>query len=286
MKRVLTIVLIAFTFAGCKQTSTPELDLKVAPLEKAKVSPVSENADKIADTNGAVASSPQQVISDTCKKLIQTGDISFETGNLYSTRKKIITSLRNLGGYVSEENETNDSYRRGLTLKLRVPSKSFDLLLDSVSGNAAKIDSKNIRVADVTSQFIDIKTSLANQQLLEKRYQELLKRSDKMSDVLQIENKLTEIRTSIDSTQGTLNYLSRQVAYSTLEVNFYSEQTPQYSGATAGDRLSASLKGGWELLQALFFGIINIWPLVIVAVIAFMVVKKWRAKRKLRIVQQ
>jgi len=286
MKRVLTIVLIAFVFTGCKQASVPELDLKVATLEKAKASPLSENADKIADTNGAVASSPPQIISDTSKKLIKTGDISFETGDLYGTRKKIITSLRNLGGYVSEENESNDSYRRGLTLKLRVPSKNFDLLLDSVSGNAVKIDSKNIRVADVTSQFIDIKTSLANQQLLEKRYQELLKRSDKMSDVLQIENKLTEIRTSIDSTQGTLNYLSRQVAYSTLEVTFYSDQTPQYSGATAGDRLSASLKGGWELLQALFFGIINIWPLAIVAVIAFMVVKRWRAKRKLRVVQQ
>ena len=185
-----------------------------------------------------------------------------------------------------EENETNDSYRRGLTLKLRVPSKNFDLLLDSVSDYAAKIDSKNIRVADVTSQFIDIKTSLANQQLLEKRYQELLKRSDKMSDILQIENKLTEIRTAIDSTQGTLNYLSRQVAYSTLEVNFYSEQTPQYSGTTAGDRLNASLKSGWELLQALFFGIINIWPLVIVAAVVYMVVKRWRAKRKLRVVQQ
>jgi len=286
MKRVLTIVLIAFIFTGCKQASTPELDLKVATLEKAKASPVHENADKIADTNGAVASSSPQVISDTSKKLIKTGDISFETGDLYGTRKKIINSLRSLGGYVSEENESNDSYRRGLTLKLRVPSKNFDLLLDSVSDNAAKIDSKNIRVADVTSQFIDIKTNLANQQLLEKRYQELLKKSDKMSDVLQIENKLTEIRTSIDSTQGTLNYLSRQVAYSTLEVNFYSEQTPQYSGATAGDRLSASLKGGWELLQALFFGVINIWPLVIVAVIVYMVVKKWRAKRKLRVVQQ
>jgi len=178
------------------------------------------------------------------------------------------------------------TYRRGLTLKLRVPSKNFDLLLASVSGNAGKIDSKNVRVADVTSQFIDIKTSLTNQQLLEKRYQELLKRSNKVSDVLQIENKLTEIRTAIDSTQGALNYLSRQVAYSTLEVNFYSEQTPRYSGTTIGIRLSASLKGGWELTQDLFFGLIDIWPLIIVAVVVYIAIKRWKAKRKLTVVQQ
>lgn len=286
MKRVLIIVLIAFIFSGCKQASNPEEKLKVTTFARAKASSVSESADKIADTTASASGSPQQIISDTSRKLIKTGDISFEITDLYGTRKKIIILLKNLGGYVSEENETNDSYRRGLTLKLRVPAKNFDLLLDSVSGNAVKIDSKNVRVADVTSQFIDIKTSLANQELLEKRYRELLKRSDKMSDVLQIENKLTEIRTAIDSTQGTLNYLSRQVAYSTLEVNFYSEQTPQYSGTTIGDRLNASLKGGWELMQSLFFGIINIWPLAIVAVVVYMLIKRWRAKRKLRIVQQ
>jgi len=283
MKRVLTVVLIALIFTGCKQTSTEKEELKVVALDKAKVSSVNANQ---TDGKDAVASSPQQLISDTSKKLIKTGDIRFETGNLDGTRKKIIASLTHLGGYVSEENETNDSYRRGLTLKLRIPAKNFDLLLDSVSGNAVKIDSKNVRVSDVTSQFIDIKTSLANQQLLEKRYQELLKRSDKMSDILQIENKLTEIRTTIDSTQGTLNYLSRQVAYSTLEVNFYSEQTPQYSGTTIGDRLVASLRGGWELMQNLFFGITNIWPLVIVATITYVTVKRWRAKRKVRVIQQ
>ena len=283
MKRVLTVVLIALIFTGCKQASTEKEELKVVALDKAKVSSVNANQ---TDGKDAVASSPQQLISDTSKKLIKTGDISFETGNLDGIRKKIIASLTHLGGYVSEENETNDSYRRGLTLKLRIPAKNFDLLLDSVSGNAVKIDSKNVRVSDVTSQFIDIKTSLANQQLLEKRYQELLKRSDKMSDILQIENKLTEIRTTIDSTQGTLNYLSRQVAYSTLEVNFYSEQTPQYSGTTIGDRLVASLRGGWELMQNLFFGIINIWPLVIVATITYVAVKRWRAKRKVRVIQQ
>lgn len=283
MKRVLTIVLIVFIFTGCKQASAPEQKLKVAEDELARGRSVS--TDKVATLQISIDNSVQ-LIPDTSKKLIKTGDISFETSDLYGTRRKIIASLKNLKGYVSEENETNDSYRRGLTLKLRVPAKNFDLLLDSVSGNAAKIDSKNVRVSDVTSQFIDIKTKLANQQLLEKRYQELLKRSDKISDVLQVENKLTEIRTAIDSTQGTLNYLSRQVAYSTLEVNFYSEQTPQYSGTTIGDRLSASLKGGWELMQNLFFGIINIWPLVIVAIAAFVAIKRWRAKRKLRVVQQ
>jgi len=277
MKTVLTSLLIAFILTGCGHKAKYEED-KVATLSSAPASLAKQKDISIAQQENL----NQPAIADTSKKIIKTGDISFETNNIYGTRKKIINSLKSLGGYVSEESETNDTYRRGLTLKLRVPSKNFDQLLDSVSGNAEKIDSKNVHVADVTTQFIDIKTSLDNQKLLEKRYQELLKRSDKMSDMLQIENKLTEIRTSIDSTQGTLNYLSRQVAYSTLEVNFYSQQTPQYTGTTLGDKLSSSLKSGWELMQGLFFGVINMWPLIIFAVIFYVVVKRWIGRRRLK----
>ena len=277
MKTVLTSLLIAFILTGCGHKAKYEED-KVATLSSAPASLAKQKDISIAQQENL----NQPAIADTSKKLIKTGDISFETKNIYGTRKKIINTLKNLDGYVAEESETNDTYRRGLTLKLRVPSKNFDLLLDSVSGNAEKIDSKNVHVADVTTQFIDIKTSLDNQKLLEKRYQELLKRSDKMSDMIQIENKLTEIRTSIDSTQGTLNYLSRQVAYSTLEVNFYSQQTPQYTGTTLGDKLSSSLKSGWELMQGLFFGVIDMWPLIIFAVIFYVVVKRWRGRRRLK----
>lgn len=280
MKIVLTTLLLAFIMTGCGHKAKFEEDKIVANSS----APVSLEKEKVV-SDAPQRSLDQPAVADTSKKIIKTGDISFETRNLYDTRKKIITSSKSLDGYVAEESETNDTYRRGLTLKLRVPSKNFDLLLDSVSGNAEKIDSKNVHVADVTTQFIDIKTSLDNQKLLEKRYQELLKRSDKMSDMLQIENKLTEIRTSIDSTQGNLNYLSRQVAYSTLEVSFYSQQTPQYTGTTLGDRLRSSLKSGWELMQGLFFGLVDIWPLILLTPVAYVVVKRWRMRRKLKIQQ-
>jgi hypothetical protein len=47
--------------------------------------------------------------------------------------------------------------------------------LGTVSSTATKIDSRNIRIKDVTTQFIDTKTRLDNKlQLLEKRYLNLL----------------------------------------------------------------------------------------------------------------
>jgi len=275
MKHIILISLLFFASA-CKNTDNKAVVAdEAASVSRAKKSDIS------LDKNGGPA--PQApAVTDTSKKLIKEGSISFETSDLTNTRAKLLASLAKAGGYVAEEQENNNSegYQKQVVMNLRVPSKNFDKLLDAISGDAEKIDSKNISVKDVTSQFIDIKTSLNNQKLLEGRYLDLLKKAGKMGDVLQIEAKLSEIRTSIDSTQGTLNYLSKQVAYSTLEVTFYTRITAQDNGNTLGYKLKTALANGWELLQALFFGLITVWPLVIVAVLVYIIIKRWLKHRK------
>src|SRR5271165_7204843 len=51
--------------------------------------------------------------ADTSKKIVKEGDISFETNNVNETRKKIVHALKQLGGYVEEDNQSlnNDDNR-------------------------------------------------------------------------------------------------------------------------------------------------------------------------------
>jgi uncharacterized coiled-coil protein SlyX len=213
------------------------------------------------------------------KKIIKEGEIRFKTTDINETRKALYASLKKLGGYVAEESENNDSEsgQKEITLQTRIPAKNFDVFLTNVSDNAESIDSKNIRIKDVTTQFIDVTTQLANKKKLEERYLELLKKGSKISDLLEIENKLTEIRSEIESTQGQLNYLTKQVEYSSLNVTFYSKQTVQDNGQTFGYKIKRALSGGWHTLGSLFFGFIEWW--LIVAGLAYLL-KRWRKTRK------
>lgn len=250
---------------------TMNLDLAPPPPAEAKL------ADVVADDD-----SPVRTVVDTAKKIIKNGDIIFETNNLVETRRKILKALKKLDGYVAEDNETHDrgDNQQQFVLKIRVPAKNFDLMLDSVSSHAAKIDEKNISIKDVTSQFIDIKAQLANSHALENTYLGLLKKAGKMVDVLQIENKLTEIRTAIDSTQGELNYLSRQVAFSSLTVTFYTKDVIVDNSDTPGARLKTAIGNGWGTLQSLFFGFISLWPVVIAFAVFYLLIRRWRMKRQ------
>lgn len=216
------------------------------------------------------------------KKIIKEGDIRFETGNVAETRKQIISSLKHLGGYAEDDSETTDGSlgSKEYTLSIRIPAKNFDSFLGTVSSTATKIDSRNIRIKDVTTQFIDTKTRLDNKLQLEKRYLNLLNRAGKMRDLLDIEEKLTQIRSEIESTQSQLNYMSKQVEYSSLTITFYTKQPEQVAAGNGfGYKFKDALTNGWEFLQGLFFGVITLWPIWLGAGVLWVLIKRWRRRR-------
>jgi len=236
----------------------------------------------LAEPSGNSNSTSQ--IRDTTKKIIKTGTIQFEASNINAARKKILQSLKKYGGYVDEDNQTTNSdiNRKEYNLKISIPAKYFDFLVDSVSASADKIDTKNISITDVTTRYIDMKTRLDNKKILETRYLELLKKGTKISDLLEIENKLTEIRSDIESAQGQLNYLNKQVAYSSLDITFYTKATTQNVDDQFTYKFKSSITTGWVFLKNLFFGIISIWPLLVIAGIIYFMLKSWRKRRRVK----
>jgi hypothetical protein len=313
MKKLLFVTALLIALTSCKNKDANVESVKFPPpavktdeeLQTADPGEKSQKGDPNADINidAPVGNSDTKVteaeingngtnhyganntVTDTSKKIIKDGSIQFETDNLNDTHKKILNSLKKYGGYVDEDNQTTngDENRKEYELKIRIPAKYFDFFLDSVSSTAYKIDSKDISITDVTTRYIDVKTRLDNKKILEKRYLELLNKSSKISDLLEIENKLTEIRSDIESTQGQLNYLNKQVAYSSLDITFYTKQTAQVdTGQGAGYKFKTAIANGWQTLQNLFFGLIGLWPIVIILGVIYWLIKRWSKRRKAR----
>jgi hypothetical protein len=284
-KAIIAIVGIALLAAcGKKPSADKIMAMEIAPPAAVSADiridePVGNSDVKAVVDQERFASPVVKSDKEVTKKIIKQGDIHFETGNVIGTRKAIYDQLIKLNGYASGESETNSSEtnQKEYTINAKIPAKNFDLFLNSVSARAVKIDSKNISMRDVTTEYIDMTTRLANKKKLEERYLELLRKGDKISDLLQIENKLTEIRSDIESTQGRLNYLVKQVDYSSLDITFYAKQSVKETGQTFGYKLTSALGSGWESLGAWFYGFIGAWPLWLMFAAAFISIKRWRA---------
>lgn len=283
MKKLLFILWLAVVLTACKNDGPAGQD-KVMEVALAPPPPSSEPLVNKPAVDAMKFPPPAEDIAVE-KKIIKEGDITFETGDLKNTRNKIIDTLKKLGGYVDEEREDNNTYakRKNYTLNIRVPAQQFEGFLSAVSTGADRIESKSIRVKDVTTQYIDISTRLKNKQLLENRYKELLQKSAKMADILEIEGKLNEIRTDIEGTQGELNYLNKQIAYSSLNITFFTQYASDNNdGSGFTYRFKTAISQSVELLQNIFFGLITSWPVILIVVVLFFVFKRWRRKRKQR----
>lgn len=213
------------------------------------------------------------------RKLIKTGDISFETDDLSKTRTQIEKSLATFGGYVATENEYSSSQKIHTNLTVRVPSKNFDTFLTEISSDVKRFDTKTISVNDVTEQFLDVEARLKVKKELEERYSAILKKANSVREVLDVEKELTNVRSEIESIEGRLKYLQNQVSYSTLQINFYKTEASKAYTKTFGKRLVDAFGNGIDNIKWFFIGLVNIWPFILLLVLLIIFIRK-RIKRK------
>lgn len=126
-------------------------------------------------------------------------------------------------------NSTFNEYTAGSRvgeITIWVPSARFDEALIEVKKLALRVNNESISVSDVSAQFVDLDARLKNLRATEEQYKEILKRSGKLSDVLDVTRELSNTRSQIEQLEGQRNYLSRQVALSSIRISLSQEAAP------------------------------------------------------------
>lgn len=221
----------------------------------------------------------QQRIGD---KVIKTANISVETEDYLTSIQRMRQAVKDCGAYISSENETNYSYRKGNTLSIRVEADKFEKLVDLLVADEEKVLNKTINAVDVSEEFVDIQARLKAKKEVEQRYLELLKQARTIEEILEIENHVRIIREEIDAKEGRLKFLKDQVAYSTISISVYQNFDDLYEDSF-GDKSGDALAGGWEGFKMVLVVILYMWPLWLAALIAlaliiFIIRKRRRAK--------
>jgi hypothetical protein len=220
---------------------------------------------------------------DISQKLVRSGGINFQSEDIEKDYSQIKGMLGGFNAYLENENQSNDNYRKSYTLSIRVPSDHYDSLLNAISGIAYRVENKYSNVDDVTERYYDLQSRIENKKELEKRYRDILSKANQVKDILEIERNLNEVRSEIESMQGQFNYLSKQIQFSLLQVQFYEElpyelNSPKKKGFWV--RISNALDNGWQVFLTIFIGLVTLWPFYVAGgLILFLVLYLKRRNR-------
>ena len=151
--------------------------------------------------------------------LIRTGAAEVRVDSLEPAIAALEALARRSGGYIGNTSFMGgEERRRAATLQLRVPSGRFG---DVQVGLAAigEVRSLNVQVQDVGEEYTDATARVKSKRQVEARLIELLRtRVGKLSDVIELEQALEQVREEIERTEGRLRYLRNQVGLSTMTV--------------------------------------------------------------------
>lgn len=223
-----------------------------------------DNANMEMADEEIVAPTTEQKNNETIeRKLIKEGRVEFKTDNLNTTRKTIFEAVNKYKGYVSSDQEFKSPGRKSNTVVIRVPAKTFDNLLSDATKGVEKFESKEINVKDVTEEFLDIQARLKTKKELELRYIDLLKQAKNVTEILEIEKQIGELRSEIESIEGRLKYLQDRVSFSTLTMTFY-ETVPNETAFE--QKFKNGFRNGWDNLIWFFVVLTNIWPFILIGI--------------------
>lgn len=182
--------------------------------------------------NDRIASMPPVIIQPESPpsgeaKIVRNGTLSLLVKNVDDAATQITTIRTSLGGQPG--NASFNDYRSGVrsgNITIWIPSERFDEAMSAIKKLAIRVENENTSIRDVSTQYVDLTARLKNLKSAETQYLEIMKRSGKISEVLEVTRELNNTRLQIEQTQGQLDYLSHQVALSSISITLLEEAVP------------------------------------------------------------
>ena len=291
--KLIALLLALTMLAGCGASSSPAMKNEMA-MDYAVAETYAEAPGAAAGTlSGASDSIAQETSTD--QKLIKRVDMEAETEDLEALLPQLMEDISALKGYVESQEIFNGSsyasYRyRNARLTIRVPAENLDGLVQQVKG-VSNVVSYNERVEDVTLTYVDMETRILVLETERDRLLELMDQAETMSDLLEIEARLTQVRSNLESINAQLRVLQNQVSYSTVDlyisqVKAYTEVEEQTVWQRIASGFTKNLKNMGEDLVDFFVWVVTYSPQLIlwagIITVVIIVLRRSFRKRKVK----
>lgn len=271
---------------SCKKGEVASTDLEAyATTDSAAV--------VVSDSISSVAS---MKVKD--KQFIKTADVNMEVKDVYNTTIAIEKSVQELGGFVTNsnlqsnvvsENTYNTSSEEAMLVKkyqtenrmqVRIPTEKLGELLTAINTNKLFLNSRSINAEDVTANIKYSELEGKRNQKTSENINKLKTNKDKVK--LDDENmfegnlqKLSSMNMTDDLKYSTIDiYIKEpQLRIAEIAVTNTTNIDNQYKYNFIYDAKDGFVYG-FYLIQRIIVGLINVWPILLIAAAIIYIVRK------------
>jgi hypothetical protein len=236
------------------------------------------------DSSGGDVGSDGTVVQ---RQVVTTGSVSLSADSPLDAADRATDIVESRGGRVDDrvEHAPTDAQKPSARLTLRIPADRLTAALAELEklGETSQV---SISSSDVTTKAQDLDARIKALQTSVDRLLALMAKATDTTDLITIENALSQRQAELDSLQAQGDYLSAQVALATITLDIVA--TGVVPAGLPGDFWSG-LGAGWAALVSFLGGVVVVlgvllpWAALaaVVALVAWWAVRASRRRRRL-----
>ena len=211
----------------------PAMDMPAEPMEMEEGAMSFDAVD--SDGSSANIGVAQQTLPQE-RLIIRTADLHLVVTDTDDALRLIGNMANENGGWIvsSDVYQYDDNAKTG-NITIRIPSEGFDSALEALQAMAVEVRNVNTSGQDVTEEYVDLSSRLANLEATADRVRGFLDETENVEEALAVNQELSRLESEIEVIKGRMQYLSQSASFSTISVQL----TP--------DVLSQPIEvGGWQ----------------------------------------
>jgi hypothetical protein len=156
-------------------------------------------------------------------KIVRTGSIELQVKDVPKAVQVARDGIRAMGGYIGASQTGTLGDDPVATITYRIPVDRWEDALDllrGLAGQTTKVLSEQTQAVEVTGAVVDLEARIRNLRASETALQDIAAKATRVSDVLEVQAQLTNVRGEIEQLNGQLKELTDRAAFATLTANF------------------------------------------------------------------
>jgi hypothetical protein len=253
----------------------------------AAAAPAGSSAPSRSGSSSDAAANRDQVALVDDAKIVRTGSLGLEVSDVAVAVAAARDAIRSLGGYIgaSQQQRQGDDLEASVTY--RIPVARWEEALETLA-RLGTVVSETTDATEVTDQIIDLDARIRNLKASEQALVGYAENAPKVSDLLEIQSRLTETRGEIERLTAQQANLTDRAALATLTVSFgvksvaVIQASERWDPAAEVDRASATLISVGQAIVSFAIVFAIVW-LPILVVLGFIVIVGLLVARRLGI---
>ena len=182
--------------------------IPATPRKKELIAESDENS-VVSSLASAPAESNSSATAD--RKLVRTAALELTVKSPADAAQQIRRMAESMGGYLESAQIGGTKEAPTADITIRVPAARFEDAKAQIRALATRVESEKTDAQDVTRQYVDMEARLRNLRAEEAQYLTILKSAYKVDDLVQVTEKLSDVRGEIEQQQAEFQTLSKQV---------------------------------------------------------------------------